>query len=192
LHQVGLASQHNKIALNNLQGQYAQLQRAYSELDICRSRLEKELHEERLEHQASKSALRFEQYCHEETKKHEECIWNITKRIQDLYSKESKQVGDEECSIRKMQFEIADLLIDNEEKQRLIESLQTELKGKSQDTLRCGEKLEHRKAVFEEVLAIKDRQISELEGSLKEAQANQALLIRRKSTVRKVKQESTE
>ena len=175
-----------------MQGQHAQLQRAYSELDTYRSKLEKELHEERLEHQASKSTLHFEQYCHGETKKHVECIWTTAKRIQDLYSKESKPVGDEECSLRKMQFEVADLLIDSEEKQRLIVSLQTELKGKSQGVLCCEKEMEHRKTMFKAVLAEKDKRISELEGSLQEAQVNKALLIKRGSTVRKAKKESTE
>jgi hypothetical protein len=190
-HQLGLASQHNKVALNNLQGQYTQLQTAYSESNSHRTKLEDELREERLNHEASKSALHSERYYHDESKKHNECLWVITKRIQELYSGESKHVGIEECCIRKMQFEIADLLIDNEEKQRLIESLRTELKDKSQGALCYEKEMEHRKNTFEAALADKDKQILELESSLQQAQVGQALLMRRKSTVRKVKREST-
>jgi hypothetical protein len=143
------------------------------------------LSEERPNREALKLALRSERYYYEESKKYTECLWIIT-RIQDLYSKESKQVDAEECSVQKIQFEIADFLIDNEEKQRLIESLQTELKGRGQGPPCCEKELEHRRIVFEAALAEKDRRISKLEGSLQEAQASQALPIRRKSTVQKV------
>ncbi|KAI9773378.1 MAG: hypothetical protein M1840_007593 [Geoglossum simile] len=148
-------------------------------------RLEDELREEHLNHEASKSALHSERYYHEESKKHNECLWIITKRIQDLYSKEDRQVVDEECNTRKMQFEIADLMIDNEEKRRLIQSLQTELKDRSQGGICYEKELEHRRTMFEAALAETGKRISELEGSLQEAQASQALLMRRKSTVRK-------
>ncbi|KAI9776888.1 MAG: hypothetical protein M1839_009336 [Geoglossum umbratile] len=131
---------------------------------------ERELHKERLEHQASKMALSFERDCHEGTKKHVEFIWTTTKRIRDLCNGENMHTDASDCGIRKMEFEMADLMIDNEAKQRLIEELRYELRGRGQAGLFCEQEMKHRRTVFEEALAAKDRRISELEGLLQETQ----------------------
>ncbi|KAI9785554.1 MAG: hypothetical protein M1839_009295 [Geoglossum umbratile] len=87
LHQASLISQSDKAALNNLQGQYTQLERVHAESEAQRAWMEGELHKERLDHQISKQTLFIECSCREETKKHIECIWMATNKIRDLLNR---------------------------------------------------------------------------------------------------------
>jgi len=167
LHQAGIANQNSRLALNDIQAQYDQLQSTYAAEQAARRKCDDELQNERLEHRATRESLTHEINSHADTEKTLGCCWESLKKMGDLCDYINQTLdGKPAPEDREKQFGYADLVMENEFRKQAIEDLEKKLTREEEKDIQIAaltQQLQDEAAQHEESLKLKEHQIAELE-----------------------------